>query len=129
MDSKIRYFIMLFGVFLSLNTYAICIKNITHFSLDYEIVNRNTQHPVPKVQFHSGTVNTYEKKCHAHTNQSGDDWKIYRFDLVKIFKIEDNGQKVLACQKLVEGIANRLDVRFHRRDNSWWCLDKDDYDD
>ncbi|MBL7481848.1 hypothetical protein IZU94_17940 [Legionella sp. 27fs60] len=129
MESKIRNVIILCSVIASFHVQAICVKNITHFSLYYEIENRNTQSPVPKVKFHSGIVNSNEKKCHSHTDEPGDEWKIYRFDLVKIFKVEENGEKVLACYKLVEGIANRLDVRFHKRDNSWWCLDKDDYED
>jgi hypothetical protein len=130
MQSKIISLITLVTVVItSFQAQAICIKNRTKFSLYYEIENRNSGYPVPKEKFHSGVVTSNEKKCYGHTDEPGDEWKIYRFDFVKIFKVETNGERTRACFKMVEGIINTLDIRYHKIDGSWWCLDDEDYED
>ena len=111
------------------SSHAICIKNKTDFSLYYEIQNRNTGCPVPKVTFYSGIVEPAQQKCHAHSQDEGNDWKIYRIDDIKTFKINSNGQRELGCSRRVEGILNFLEVDYHPWSNQWWCLDRSDYED
>ncbi|MGQ3889981.1 hypothetical protein ACQUW5_13240 [Legionella sp. CNM-1927-20] len=111
------------------SAYAICIKNQTDFSIYYEIQNQNTHFPMPKVKFYSGVVESHQQKCHAHSQDEGDDWKIYRFDNIKIFKINENNDHKLACSRQVEGILNFLEIDYHPWSNQWWCLDRSDYED
>lgn len=109
--------------------HAICVKNETDFNLYYEIYNLNTGCPVPKVKFHSGILHGQQTKCHAHSPNDGDDWKIYRHDLIKIFKINKNNERVRACEKNVMGILNTLEVNYHDWSDTWWCLDDSDDED
>ncbi|QRN03614.1 hypothetical protein GH742_06910 [Legionella sp. MW5194] len=105
---------------------AVCVTNETDFKLYYEIQNQNTGCPVPKERFHSGYLNAHEKRCHAHSQSEGDDWKIYRKDVITVYKMDQNGRQ-LACNKQVEGILNFLEVSYLA--NRWWCLDRSDYED
>lgn len=105
---------------------AVCVVNDTDFKMYYEIENRNTGCPIPKERFHSGYLNAHEKRCHAHSSAEGDDWKIYRKDVITVYKI-DGDQRQRACYKSVEGILNFLEVSYLA--NQWWCLDKSDYED
>ncbi len=114
-------------LFLAVNSFAVCIKNKSDYPIYYEIINKNTGCPKPKVQFHSGTVFPHAEKCHAHDSSKGDDWKIFRLDYIKAFKVEKDGTQSLVCAKNVDGILNFLEVTFIVK--KWWCLDQDDYDD
>ena len=107
---------------------AICVKNKTDFLLYYEIQNRNGC-PAPKVKFHSGYLQGKQKKCYAHSADEGSDWKIYRNDLIKVFKVNDKNQRVPACTKTVMGIMNTLSVSQQSWDGYWWCLDRSDDED
>ncbi|KTC84861.1 hypothetical protein [Legionella brunensis] len=124
MFRKIYLLSISFFIFASAN--AICVDNDTDFQLYYEIVNKNTGCPVPKVKFHSGILQAHQKACHAHSQAEGDDWKIYRYDDVTIFKINNQGEKERACFKAVTGIINTLQVSYHPWSNTWWCLDRTD---
>lgn len=104
---------------------AVCVINETDFKMYYEIENHNTGRPVPKERFHSGYLQAHEKRCHAHSAADGDDWTIYRKDLITVYKLDQN-QRQLACRKAVEGILNYLEVSYA---DQWWCLDKSDYQD
>lgn len=84
----------------------------------------------PKIKFHSGFLSSNQKNCHAHSSRDGEDWKIYRKDLIKIYKIDSaSNQKILICSKKVNGILNTLEVSFISGPDSWWCLDRSDYQD
>ncbi|HRD68781.1 MAG TPA: hypothetical protein PK657_01420 [Legionella sp.] len=109
------------------NSHAICINNETSYPLHYEIYNKKTDRPAPKVQFYSGIVNVNEKKCHAHTPDDPD-WSIYRQDLIKIVKMYGNGTNEPVCNRKVEGILNTLTV-MNPYDNQWLCLDNQDSQD
>ncbi|WED43570.1 hypothetical protein [Legionella cardiaca] len=124
MSNKIYTFFLCF--FLIANANAICVTNETEFQLYYEINNQNTGCSSPKVKFHSGILQPNQKNCHAHSQNEGDDWRIYRYDLIKIFKINSQGEKETACVKTVEGILNSLQVSYHSWSNTWWCLDRND---
>ncbi|CEK11466.1 hypothetical protein [Legionella hackeliae] len=123
-------FYKIFGFFASffiiVNAHAICVHNETEFQLYYEINNQNTHCPIPKVKFHSGVLQPNQKTCHAHSQAEGDDWRIYRFDLIKVYKINSQGEKEPACTKTVDGILNTLNVSYHPWSNTWWCLDRND---
>jgi hypothetical protein len=110
-------------------SYAICIKDDTEFKLHYTIENKNVGCPVPRVKFYQGTIKPKEKKCFAHSSKEGNDWKIYRKDIITIEKINKDGSRQMACRKLVEGILNTLEVDYHAWNNKWWCLDNSDYED
>lgn len=110
------------------NAQAICIKNETNFPLYYEIHNQNMRCPIPRIKLHTGIVNKNDKKCHAHTTDDPD-WTIFRFDQINIFKIDENGTQIPVCNKEVQGILNTLNVSYFEFDNSWWCLDRSDYED
>lgn len=109
--------------------HAVCVKNETDFNLYYEIYNQNTNR-VPKERYHDGTLSKNQKNCHAHSAQEGDDWTIYRKDLIKVYKVRsDTNQKELVCNKHVNGILNTLEVSFISDPDKWWCLDRSDYQD
>lgn len=115
-------------VAVSFNAQAICIKNDTDFSLYYEIHNQNTGCSQPKVKFYKGVLERKEKKCYAHT-QDDPDWVIYRHDQIEVYKIDKSGAHLPACNKLVPGIINTLEVSYLDFNKSWWCLDRTDYED
>lgn len=105
---------------------AICVKNKTDLQLFYEIRNGNSAPlPVPKVKYYEGVLESTQKNCHAHSSNDKD-WRIYRSDNIKIYKI-DKGKKQLVCTKHVEGILNTLKVYYSV--GTWWCLDRNDSDD
>lgn len=121
---------ILFTYFVINVAHAICVKNDTDFDLYYEIFNKNTGCPVPKEKFHNGTLSKNQKNCHAHSPKDGDDWKIYRKDLIKVYKFDIKAnKKEIVCNKQVNGILNTLEVSFISGPNSWWCLDRSDHQD
>lgn len=128
MNKKIIFAITICSL---LNTaHAICVKNDSPFMLYYEIFNKNTGFPSPKEKFHSGLLLANHKGCHAHSNQEGDDWKIYRRDFIQVYKYEPSlNTKELICSKQVDGILNTLEVSFTIGAYRWWCLDRRDYED
>lgn len=123
----LRLVLLTVGILTACPGFSICINNLSDYKIYYEIRNENFRCPIPKVRFHSGTLNAHEKKCHAHDSSQGNDWKIYRKDDVKIFKIESNGMQKLVCSRKVEGILNFLEVEY--LNSHWWCLDASDYED
>lgn len=109
---------------------AICVKNETDFNLYYEIHNKNVGCCVPKVKFHNGLLSKQQTNCHAHSRAEGDDWKIYRKDLIKVYHVDPvTSKKTQVCNKTVNGILNTLEVSYLEGHNSWWCLDRSDYQD
>ena len=110
------------------SAHAVCIKNSTNFSLYYELHNQNTGCSQPKVKYYAGVLKQNEKKCYAHTKDDPD-WVIYRQDQIEVYKIDKNGSHIPACNKLVPGILNTLEVSYLDFNNSWWCLDRTDYED
>lgn len=130
MKGKI-YFLIAFSIGCLSNTaQAICVENQTDFKLYYEIHNKNTGCNSPKVKFHDGFLSSNQKNCHDHSPKDGEDWKIYRKDLIKVYKIDStSNQRQLVCNKMVEGILNTLQVSFLSSPDSWWCLDRSDSQD
>jgi len=127
MNKKIIYSTLLCCFFIN-PAQAVCVNNQTSSTLYYEIYNKNTGCPIPKERFHSGTLSSNEKRCHAHSDSAGDDWKIYRKDVIQVYKIDPHtNKKEIVCDKNVNGIINTLDVDFVA--NQWWCLDRSDYED
>ncbi|WP_131783763.1 hypothetical protein [Legionella gresilensis] len=124
-----KKFLLTFFSLLAFSANSICIKNQTDFSLYYEIQNQNTHFPIPKVKFYSGIAEPHQQKCHAHSQVEGDDWKIYRFDNIKMFKTNNYNEHTLVCSRQVEGILNFLEIDYQPWSNQWWCLDRSDYDD
>ncbi len=84
--------------------------------------------PQPKIKFYKGTLERGAKKCYAHTREDPD-WVIYRNDQVDVYKIDKNGVHLPACSKFVQGIINTLNVSYNAFYNTWWCLDRSDYED
>ncbi len=111
-----------------LQAHAICIHNKSGSTLYYEIHNKNTGCSKPKVIYYEGYLQPLEKRCYAH-DESDNDWKIFRHDLINIFKISHDGKKQAICNKSVLGILNTLEVDYHDFSDKWWCLDRSDYDD
>lgn len=121
--NKISFLILLIVILLFSITeaQAICIKNETDMQLYYEIQNKNIHCPYPRVRFHSDTVQANQQKCHAHSPQDGDDWKIDRIDSIKIMT-KKNGQVV--CRRVVEGIRRYLIVVYQPWvEHPWSCWD------
>lgn len=106
---------------------AVCIKNQTDFSLHYKIDNKNLRYPIPKVRHYEGTIEAKTKKCFAHSRSDGNEWQIYRKDIITIDKIGSSGL-ITVCKKNVNGILNTLDVDYHAWSDKWWCLDNSDYE-
>jgi len=107
---------------------AVCIKNQTNFSLHYIIDNKNIRCPQPKVKHYEGTISANSKKCFAHSRADGNDWQIYRKDIITIDKLGTPGA-IRVCKKNVNGILNTLEVDYHAWSDKWWCLDNSDDED
>lgn len=115
-------------LFIASTAEAVCVANQTGLTMFYEIRNQNSGRDQPKVKYHEGRLIPYQTKCHAHTRHDGDDWKIYRKDVITVYKLNiDAGTKQLGCVKNVDGILNTLEVDI--TGDKWWCLDRSDHQD
>lgn len=124
MTNKFICFLFACLFFSTFTAQSICVQNDSDFKVFYEIYNRNTREPIPKTSFHNGFLESKQRKCHDHSAEEGDDWKIYRYDFIKIFNVSEFGEQQQACTKLVEGIINTLEISYSPWSSTWWCLDR-----
>lgn len=128
MNKYVRTGLVAGAFFIAASAGAVCVENRTGYTLYYEIQNFNTG-CLPKVKFHKGTLGSHQKQCHAHSTDSGEDWKVYRNDEIRVFKMEADGTRSTACIKNVTGILNSLKVSYNGGNDTWWCLDRHDEED
>lgn len=126
MSMKLILPIMTFLLLFICKANSVCVKNNTEFKLYYEIQNQNTRCPVPRLKFHNGFLDSNQMKCHAHSAGEGDDWQIYRHDLINILKVTEKGEQLPVCTKKVDGIINILEVNFSSWSSTWGCYDRHD---
>lgn len=104
---------------------AICVENQTDFKLHFDIQNQNRGRCTPRVKHYAGTLKPKQKKCFAH-DTNDPDWSFFRYDRIIVDKVDDGYR---ACNKMVTGILNTLEVSYLPYSQSWWCLDRNDYED
>jgi len=118
--------LFLFAFITSLQANAICVDNQSSNDVYFEITNKNKCWTYPKKRIHYGILGPKQKRCYAHNSDQGDDWKMYRYDEIKVFTKKKDQSLRKICTNRVHGILKILTVEHIAQNNRWWCYDKND---